>query len=427
MATGLVKRVLMVAFHFPPLHGSSGIQRTLKFVQYLPAAGWQPLVLSAHQRAYAATNPEQLAQIPSGVPVRRAFALDTARHLSLRGRYPRWLALPDRWAAWCLGAVPGGLALIRRHRPFVLWSTYPIASALLATLLLHKLSGLPWVIDLRDPMMDEYIPADPPTRRVIAWLEQLCLRHCSAIVCTTPGTIRTYRARYPTLPAQRFHLIENAYDEENFCAAAQAAVPAAAPRPAGPLRLLHSGTVYPIEREPDSLFAALAALQATGQVCGARLQIVLRASGHEAHLAQLIARHGIAELVQLAPPLPYEAALAEMLAADGLLVLQASMCNAQVPAKLYEYLRAGRPILALTDAGGDTAAVLRAAGISTMAPLDQPAAIMAALLDFMQRCAAGQAPRPDPAIVAGHSRQARSRQLAALLDGLLPPHFHRDA
>ena len=96
MATGLVKRVLMVAFHFPPLHGSSGIQRTLKFVQYLPSAGWQPLVLSAHQRAYAATNVEQLAQIPPGVPVRRAFALDAARHLSLRGRYPRWLALPDR-------------------------------------------------------------------------------------------------------------------------------------------------------------------------------------------------------------------------------------------------------------------------------------------------------------------------------------------
>jgi len=424
MATGLVKRVLMVAFHFPPLHGSSGIQRTLKFVQYLPAAGWQPLVLSAHRRAYGATSAGQLAQIPPGVPVRRAFALDAARHLALRGRYPRWLALPDRWAAWCLGAVPSGLALIRRHRPAVLWSTYPIATALLATLLLHKLSGLPWVIDLRDPMLDEYIPADPPTRRVIAWLERQCLRHCSAIVCTTPGTIRTYRARYPELPAARFHLIENAYDEENFRSAALAAAPA---RAAGPLRLLHSGTIYPQEREPDSLFAALAALQEAGQVCAQRLQVVLRASGHEAHLAQLIARHGIGGLVQLAPPLPYEAALAEMLAADGLLVLQARMCNAQVPAKLYEYLRAGRPILALTDAAGDTAALLRAAGINTMAPLDQPAAIITTLLEFMQLCATGQAPRPDPAIVAGHSRQARSAQLAALLDDLLPAHPDRDA
>ena len=41
-----MKRVLMVAYHFPPLAGSSGIQRTLRFVQHLPALGWQPLVLN---------------------------------------------------------------------------------------------------------------------------------------------------------------------------------------------------------------------------------------------------------------------------------------------------------------------------------------------------------------------------------------------
>jgi len=46
-----MKRVLMIAFHFPPLAGSSGIQRTLRFVQHLPALGWQPLVLSAKPMA----------------------------------------------------------------------------------------------------------------------------------------------------------------------------------------------------------------------------------------------------------------------------------------------------------------------------------------------------------------------------------------
>ena len=57
-------------------------------------------------------------------------------------------------------------------------------------------------------------------------------------------------------------------------------------------------------------------------------------------------------------------ALAEQLAADGLLLFQAANCNHQIPAKLYEYLRAGRPILALTDAAGNTAATLRGAPLN---------------------------------------------------------------
>ena len=47
-----MKRVLLVAFHFPPYGASSGIQRTLRFVQHLPSLDWQPLVLTAHPRSY---------------------------------------------------------------------------------------------------------------------------------------------------------------------------------------------------------------------------------------------------------------------------------------------------------------------------------------------------------------------------------------
>ncbi len=145
------RRVLMVAYHFPPMRGSSGVQRTLKFAQYLPQSGWQPLVLSAHKRAYDNPGDDQLADIPADVPVRRAFALDSGRHLAVRGRYAGFLALPDRWVSWCLGAIPAGLALARRHRPQVIWSTYPIATAHLIGLALHKMTGLPWVADMRDP------------------------------------------------------------------------------------------------------------------------------------------------------------------------------------------------------------------------------------------------------------------------------------
>ena len=92
-----MKRLLMIAYHFPPLAGSSGIQLTLKFVQHLPKFGWEPLVLSADPRAYERTSDDLMAEIPDSIVVRRAFALDTARHLSIAGRYIAAMARPDRW------------------------------------------------------------------------------------------------------------------------------------------------------------------------------------------------------------------------------------------------------------------------------------------------------------------------------------------
>ena len=72
----------MIAYHFPPLAGSSGIQRTLRFVQHLPSLGWQPLVLSADVRAYESTGDDLLADVPAGTVVRRPFMLDTVLRLA---------------------------------------------------------------------------------------------------------------------------------------------------------------------------------------------------------------------------------------------------------------------------------------------------------------------------------------------------------
>ncbi|MES2758014.1 MAG: glycosyltransferase [Pseudomonadota bacterium] len=411
----MVKRVLMIAFHFPPLRGSSGIQRTLKFAQYLPRFGWQPVVLSAHPRAYAQSGDDQLRDIPAEVVVHRAFALDTARHLAFKGRYVSWMALPDRWATWVLGAVPAGLRLVRKHRPQVIWSTYPIATAHIIGYVLHRLTGLPWVADLRDPMTDEGYPSNPVTRRVYQWIEKKTVLNCQRAVCTTPGAIKTYLTRFPDIPASRFTLLENGFDEENF---ADAESLAAAPQGAR-FRLVHSGVIYPSERDPIPLFEALAELKAQGSIRADSFELVLRATGHDDYLAKLIADAGIGDLVTLAPHVSYRDALAEMVTAGGLLILQATNCNHQVPAKLYEYLRARRPILALTDPIGDTAATLQKAGIDTIAPLDSKTAIAEAVLRFLALAEAGTAPLASSADVNANSRRARTGVLAALLDTIV--------
>ena len=137
-----MKRVLMIAYHFPPLAGSSGIQRTLRFMQHLPSLGWQPSVLTTRSGAYENTSVDLMAEVPQGTVVRRAFALDTARHLQVGGRYLGWMARPDRWISWRFDGVRQGLKMIEEFQPEVIWSTYPIATAHLIGARLQKRSGL---------------------------------------------------------------------------------------------------------------------------------------------------------------------------------------------------------------------------------------------------------------------------------------------
>jgi glycosyltransferase involved in cell wall biosynthesis len=395
---------------------SSGIQRTLRFAQYLPEFNWEPAVLTAHPRAYSGVSPASLAEVPPHLQVRRAFALDTVRHLSLRGAYPQWLALPDRWWTWWLGAVPAGLSLIRKLKPDVLWSTYPIATAHLIAYTLHRLTGIRWVADFRDPMVEPDYPSNPLERRAFEWIEYKTLKHCERAVFASPGALRLCAERYPEPSQSRLTIIENGYDESSFIGAEQAAVAGRSGR--GPLVLVHSGIVYPSERDPRPFFAALSELCGNGGIERGALRVVLRATGSDEYLRGLIARYGIEGIVTLEPALPYRAALAEMLAADGLLLLQAAVCNDQVPAKLYEYLRARRPILALTDPAGDTAAVLRNAGIDTIARLDSQAEISRLLVHFLDLLRRQSAPVAGEATVAAASRRARTIELARVLDAV---------
>jgi glycosyltransferase involved in cell wall biosynthesis len=409
------KRVLMVAYHFPPLAGSSGVQRTLRFAQYLPRFGWEPLVLTTHPRAYEQTSDDLLEEIPPATVVHRAFALDTARHLSLFGRYPEFMARPDRWISWRFAAIRDGVRLIETHRPQVVWSTYPIATAHVIGSELARRTSTPWVADFRDPMAQDGYPADPRTWNAFRRIEEAAMRRATLCTFTAESAVSLYRKRYPAAAA-RLELLENGYDEAAF-AAAEATADAHEPLNAGLLTLLHSGIVYPDERDPAPLFAAVAELVRTAPQTRQRLRLRFRAPVHDDLLRQLVAAHGLDDIVEILPAVSYQEALAEMLRADGLLVLQAANCNEQIPAKLYEYLRAQRPILAFVSPAGDTAGLLQRAGIKTIASLDDPAAIAGVLRSFVDDPLRGTV--ADGQAVAGASRLEVSRRLATLLDELV--------
>lgn len=406
----------MIAFHFPPVAMGSGHLRTLGFVRYLPELGWEPHVLSANAAAFPRIDAENLKLIPDGCRVHRAFALDVRRHLSIRGKYLGFLAQPDGWASWWPAAVLQGLQLIRRHQIDAIWSTYPIMTAHCIAHTLSRMTGLPWVADFRDPVASS---VGAENRFSIAsqnrW-EQRVAAHASRAVFTTPGAMQNYAALYPrTLLDRGLGVIPNGYDETTF-----ADLPATIPRQSGqPLLLVHSGTLYPDGRSPLPFFAAMANLKAAGRLAEGDVRVVFRASGSEAVYEKELRRLGLGRMITFAAPVSNHQALCEQADADALLLFQGDRFNHQIPAKVYEYLRIGRPIFALVGAGGDTAALLRETGGAQLVPIDDVRAIEQGVADFIQALRAGRAPTAAGSVVQRYSRYQGAVALAGLLDQIV--------
>jgi hypothetical protein len=411
-------KVLIIAYHFPPQAGSSGLQRSLKYCQYLPEFGWQPAVLTPHPRAYEKIDEKSLSSIPPGVPVIRSFALDTKKHMGIGGRYLRYMALPDRWVSWVFGGVPAGMRAVRKHRIDVLYSTFPIMSAAVIGLWIQRFTRLPWVLDLRDPMSQDDYPHDALVRRVWSRVERACIRRVSRVIFTAEATRRMYLDRYPEiLTPNMCVLISNGFDEADF---QDLQIPSPGPVPTDrPIRLVHSGLIYPVERDPRPMFNAVGRLKKMGRLGADKIQIVFRAPGSEDLYRTLLAERDIADLIVLAPHMPYRQALQECADADGLLLFQAADCDKQIPAKAYEYLRIGKPILALTTHTGDTAALLREVGGATIVNLASEDEIYEGLSTFVDALRVGTHPLPDNDKIQRYTRKAQAGQLAKVLDDLI--------
>lgn len=402
--------VLYIAFHYPPIIGSSGVHRTLAFTRYLNEHNWDTTVLTSSLKAYEMWSKEQFDFIPKGVKVIRAFGRSTAKDLSFKGKYLSWMALPDNWQSWIFGGVISGFIAIKKNRPKVIVSTYPIASAHIIAYILHKLTDVPWVADLRDPMAQENYPSDPRKKKIFHWIERKIIKHCKNAIVTTSGTLQLYRERFPAVPSSFWQLVSNGYDKKMFN---ELTISEKVEK--DKITLLHSGLIYPSERDPLPLFQALARLKEQGKINTQKFELRLRATGHDAVYAPILEELNISDIVTLQPAVPFKQALDEMVSVDCLLLLQAANCDYQIPAKAYEYLKANKPVLALTTKEGDTGQLMARSPKTTIARLDDEREIFTALSTFIEEVKFGDYESLSEAEIESYSRQSQANIFEEIL------------
>jgi hypothetical protein len=183
--------------------------------------------------------------------------------------------------------------------------------------------------------------------------------------------------------------------------------------------LVHSGQMDPDERDPTNLFAAVARLKEAGRIGPSDLKIVLRATGHDATHAKKIQDFRIGDTVSLEPLVPHRQALQELFDADGLLILQGPACNRQIPAKLYEAFRTGRPLFVIADPNGDTANAVRETHVHGVVRHDSVDEIAERLCAFLTEILKDRAAGQPLATLKRYSRETRTAELAALFDSVV--------
>jgi glycosyltransferase involved in cell wall biosynthesis len=304
----------------------------------------------------------------------------------------------------------------------MIYSTSPHATAHLIALFIARRSGIPWVADFRDPWFEDLpepgAPAGRLYRKLNRGLERQVVERCTHIVTTTTYLRDSLYKRYTSLPAMKMTAIPNGYDEADFADFA--------PFPkehTEHLLIVHAGSINSEFRDPRPLFQALRALIHNGTI--ARNRVMLRfIGGGEFARSQAIrtslSQNGLSEQVEFVDRMSYGTALQELARADLLLLLQASADTVDlIPAKIYEYLRAQKPVLALVYPGATSELLGTVRGGWAVDPRDAAAlenSIAFAYDAWRSNRLAAHSARPEA--VCRFDRKALAGELANLFDRL---------
>jgi glycosyltransferase involved in cell wall biosynthesis len=412
-------KVLIVTVYFPPA-GGGGVQRPLKFATHLPELGIETHVL-------APDDPHWIHRDEGVAPPGLAW-VHRARYVGPVGRKPaeelhgtaglerlqrqaalfgRRLLIPDENVAWNLTAIPAAIRIVRREGIDVVLTTSPPPSVHLVGAAVKQATGARWVADLRDSLVGH--PHRDTSRAAVRAKEQtlhavakLVAHRADAIVAVSDAIATEMEAANPRGPVVA---IANGSDFDDFAGLEY--------HRGDRFRITHSGSFFG-KRDPRPFLSALTSVD--GVV--ARFVGDFRTADRE--WAEGV---GLADRLELVPFVPRRQSLELQRDSEALLLLipeAGGRGRGVLSGKVFEYLAAERPILALVPPNGAAAKLLADTGAGTVVAPDDVAGAARELTVLRDRWAAGgleSTPLPDE-WRRRLSRRARVEDLADLLQGL---------
>jgi glycosyltransferase involved in cell wall biosynthesis len=410
-------KVLLATMYFPPA-GGGGVQRSLKLAQYLPALGIETHVLAPDDPKWVHRDPEQL--VPTQAWVHRV------RYVGPRARKPaeelrrsegfekalvqaqvtaRRLLVPDASVTWNLTAIPAAIRIARREGIDAVITTSPPGSVHFIGAAVQKATDARWLADLRDPLVaNPHRRSDSAATRARQaaneQLARLVAKRADAVSCVSEAIADEVRG----LGARGIvRTIANGCDFEDFAGLEY--------RPADRFRITHTGSFFG-KRDPRPF---LQALHDSGLDVVARFVGDFRSTDRE-----WAGSLGLGDRLELVDYAPRRESLRLQRDSEALLLLvpdAGGRGKGVLSGKVFEYLAAGRPVLAVVPPDGAAAELVRETGAGPVVAPDDVDGIRRALEQLHAQFLNGGLHAVElPADVATRlSRRARVEETAALL------------
>lgn len=418
-----MKRVLVVSHPFPPA-GGGGVQRTVKLVKYLPGFGWEPEVLTVRQPAGLVTDATLLADIPREVRVHRTWTPEAKA--GLLQRLPRLVhaalhyavLIPDPSLLWVPVALNRALQLQRARSFDAIYVTGNPFSSYLIGIMFKRLTGRPFVADIRDYWsINPYITQ----RRHAVWrnwvesrLEHWTLKVADAVLVVSETMADDYRAAYPKYAA-KIHVVYNGADTDDFPSPAE---PTKTARllPEGSMHIVHAGT-FTGNRRPEPVLKALDLFRRRFPDRPVHLWLV---GAEDVPARRYVEQMGLQDRVTFVGYVDHATAITYMQEADLLLLVVGTDSRSRgfLTGKLFEYLKVGRPILAIVPPDSDPLRIIERHRAGRTVTTENPEAICNLLAELFIQHTRGELHLSRP-IGDLYTRRTATKAAAQILSRLV--------
>jgi len=351
----------MLINFFPPAAGG-GVYRPLSFVKYLPGMSWEVTVITPGAGEFWISDPSLLKEIPPEVRVVRTGSLSASRLLNIirkrkgaerasrsSGKFEmlrklgEFALLPDTYVGWVPFAVKAGSGLLSGENFDMIYSTSPPDSTHLAARKLSRRFGIPWVADFRDPWIGLYLrdPVTPLHRYIHRRLEERTSR-ADLVLVTTDWQKDKLLELYPRARVEK---IPNGYDSDKFREFEEITPEA------GRFTILHSGMLTLGRRSENFLKGLSMFMRRTGTSAGS-IHVIF-AGAWESGNREWVTEFGLEDVVDFVGHLPHRECIRLERKSHVLLLIKHDDIRYRglIPGKLYEYIGARRPVLAVVPDG----------------------------------------------------------------------------